>query len=74
MKVQNQGEKSAKVKQKNAYIGYSASPQCSVYLNMEVSKIKFGIARFNMTNKQNIILKEACIRIIVHTLFRKYQP
>lgn len=64
----------ANVKQKDAYINYGSSPQYSIYLNIGVSKIKIEIARFNRTNENNVILEEAYISIIVHTLFRKNWP
>jgi len=61
---------SVNAKQKGAYSSNGTSSQYRIYLNIEVSKIKIEIARFNMTEEQNVLLEEAYLRITVHTLLR----
>lgn len=56
MTTKSRGKKGAKEKQRDALISYGTNLQHRKYLNIQVIKIKIERGRYNMLNKQKIVL------------------
>lgn len=56
MTTKSKGKKGEKGKQRDALISYGTNIQHRKYLNIQVIKIKIERGRYNMLNKQKIVL------------------